>query len=604
MKIEKIKVLGNQLDKMIAQIYKSTKSYKDILKKVDSRYLQSAKNLIHYQEFRKFDTSRLKKKLNYLGFSKLSRTEGNILASLITTRGLLRYLAGGKNKKVYDPYLSIKRSEKLRGKNANALLGASPAKRNARIMVTLPSEAAYNQDLVAKMIKSGMDNARINCAHDDKATWKMMIDNVSNQGKKLGKNVKIFMDLGGPKIRTGPLKRGPEVIKFKPTKDLLGKVDVPLEVLFIDQNRESKPHTPFIPIPLALINSVKTGDVLSIRDSRNKKREFIIKQKGNDEFVAELYATSFISSGLELKLKRTKINYIIGSMPKAIIGLKLNIGDTLVLNGKPIIGENKIVDKNGKLIRHAHVSCTLPEVVDYIKKGETILFDDGQIKGVVRALGKQKVYIKITNAKAGGSNLNEDKGINLPHTDLPISGLTKKDKEDLKFVVKYADVINFSFVNTVKDVQDLLNMLKKYKVAKDKIGLILKIETAKGFKNLPDIILTAMQIYPIGVMIARGDLAVECGWEKLGILQHEIMRVSESAHIPDIWATQVLENLAKKGIPNRSEITDVTIGERTDCIMLNKGPYISEVMSLIDKIYSRIKLYEGEKNTLASVIES
>ena len=106
------------------------------------------------------------------------------------------------------------------------------------------------------------------------------------------------------------------------------------------------------------------------------------------------------------------------------------------------------------------------------------------------------------------------------------------------------------------------------------IGIILKIETQAGFKNLPGILLAAMQSYPIGVMIARGDLAIEGGWQNLAGMQEEIMSLCAAAHIPIVWATQVLETLSKKGIPSRAEITDAAMAQQAECVMLNKGPHI------------------------------
>lgn len=80
-------------------------------------------------------------------------------------------------------------------------------------------------------------------------------------------------------------------------------------------------------------------------------------------------------------------------------------------------------------------------------------------------------------------------------------------------------------------------------------------------------------------MIARGDLAVECGYERMAEVQEEILWICEAAHLPVIWATQVLESLAKKSQPSRAEITDAAMGERPECVMLNKGPHIAAAVS-------------------------
>jgi pyruvate kinase len=88
------------------------------------------------------------------------------------------------------------------------------------------------------------------------------------------------------------------------------------------------------------------------------------------------------------------------------------------------------------------------------------------------------------------------------------------------------------------------------------------------------------------VMIARGDLGVECGYQRLAEVQEEILWISEAAHLPVICATQVLESLAKTGIPSRSEITSAAMGERAECVMLNKGPYIVTAVQILDDMYA------------------
>ncbi|KAA8533629.1 hypothetical protein F0562_030937 [Nyssa sinensis] len=117
------------------------------------------------------------------------------------------------------------------------------------------------------------------------------------------------------------------------------------------------------------------------------------------------------------------------------------------------------------------------------------------------------------------------------------------------------------------------------------LGIVLKIETKGGFEKLPLMLLEAMKSpNPLGVMIARGDLAVECGWERLADIQEEILSICSAAHIPVIWATQVLESLVKSGVPTRAEITDVANGRRASCVMLNKGKHILEAVSTLDTI--------------------
>ena len=99
----------------------------------------------------------------------------------------------------------------------------------------------------------------------------------------------------------------------------------------------------------------------------------------------------------------------------------------------------------------------------------------------------------------------------------------------------------------------------------------------------------------MGVMIARGDLAIECGYERMAEVQEEILWIAEAGHVPVIWATQVLETLAKTGRPSRAEITDAAMGERAECVMLNKGPYVVEAVRTLDDILRRMEAHHAKK---------
>ena len=127
------------------------------------------------------------------------------------------------------------------------------------------------------------------------------------------------------------------------------------------------------------------------------------------------------------------------------------------------------------------------------------------------------------------------------------------------------------------------------------LGLVIKIENRNAFRRLPRLLLTAMRHYPTAVMIARGDLAVEAGWERLAELQEEILWLCEAAHVPVVWATQVLERTAKRGQPSRAEISDAALAQRADCVMLNKGPHIIAAIRMLDDILRRMQGHQYKK---------
>jgi pyruvate kinase len=242
------------------------------------------------------------------------------------------------------------------------------------------------------------------------------------------------------------------------------------------------------------------------------------------------------------------------------------------------------------------VPCAIPEVLGRVEVGHEIVFDDGKIRGVTRAVRPGEVAVEITHAAPGGTKLRERKGMNFPDTQVGLFGLTDQDLENLPFVVEHADVVNVSFVNHPDDVEDLLDELDA--AGGQRLGLVLKIETLMGVRQLPGILLAAMEWPTVGVMIARGDLAAEVGWNRLARAQEEILWLCEAAHFPVVWATEVLNQLAKKGIPTRGEISDVVMAERAECIMLNKGPHIITAIRTLDTVLTSMEEYQIKKTAL------
>ncbi|CAJ1582264.1 pyruvate kinase [[Mycobacterium] wendilense] len=248
------------------------------------------------------------------------------------------------------------------------------------------------------------------------------------------------------------------------------------------------------------------------------------------------------------------------------------------------------------------IGCTLPEVIDAAEVGHRVLFDDGKIAGKVVEKDPDLLRITITHARAKGAKLRADKGINLPDTTLSASAPTDQDLVDLAVIAEFADLVEMSFVQQPGDVERLLEELGRLD-AHD-MGLVLKIETPSAFEHLPRLLITAMRRPKVGVMIARGDLAVESGYERLAELQEEIMWLCEAAHVPVIWATQVLEQLAKQGNPSRAEISDAAMSERAEAVMLNKGPYIRDAVVTLDDILRRMNEHQNKKVQLMRPLRS
>lgn len=271
---------------------------------------------------------------------------------------------------------------------------------------------------------------------------------------------------------------------------------------------------------------------------------------------------------------------------------KLHLEDTFYL----ATDEDGLEDKG--------IIFEFPEVLAALKVGQRVFFDDGQLGAIVEEKTAAAVKLRVTQVSPKGKRLKENKGINFPDVDVPVSPLTPKDLEDLDFLLEHADIVSYSFVQHPEDVVLLQNELSSRLKGKALPPLVLKIETRLAVANLPSLIVQAAAKQPLAVMIARGDLAVELGYERLAEMQEEILWLCEAAHVPVIWATQVLESLAKKGIPSRAEVTDAAMAERAECVMLNKGPYIVEALTLLDNVLKRMQEHQTKKTAQLRALKS
>jgi pyruvate kinase len=560
---------------------------------------RSALNLLHYLALRQRDMSNLQADLNDFGLSSLGRAEAHVLANVHAVQHALRRLRGDRDGRPPKPPITFKQGRKLVRKHTTALLGKKRKGSSIRIMVTLPDEAADDYDLVHGMLAAGMNCARINLASGGPPEWGRMVENIERARRATGRACRIFMDLCGPKVRTGSMVPGPSVMRIDPDRDVRGRVTSPEPVVVIPASHADGSAKRTVPISDPLFDALEPGDRITFTDTRGKAGVLEIESASGGRARARCLDTVYLEPDLALTLETAtgdvKGKGTVGPLPALEEVIVLRVGDRLVIHKDARPGE-PASPGNGSQPEPAHTSCSLPDILDDVDVGEPLLLDDGKIHTVIREKTGDGVVVEVTYAKPEGTRLKANKGINLPRSALRISGLTTKDREDLRFVAGHADGVNVSFVNHPDDVEDLLDELEA--VGGEHLGLILKIETRQGFLNLPGILLAAMEWPVVGVMIARGDLAVEAGWTHLAQVQEEILWVCEAAHVPVVWATQVLERLAKKGLPTRSEISDVVMAERAECVMLNKGPFITQTIRTLDGILKSMQAYQQKKATL------
>jgi pyruvate kinase len=546
----------------------------------------SARNLVHYLALRRQDLRDLQDRLAAVGLSSLGRAEPAVADTLDAVRRLVAHITGEPLPAPDAGQLSLAEGRRRLAAHAAQLLGPTPRERHTRIMVTLPSEAAEDAALVRDLVDGGMNLARINCAHDDAAAWAQMIAHVRAAARDRGLPCRILMDLAGPKLRTGPLPPGPRVVKLRPPKDACGVVLAPARAWLTDEDVPAAPPEPLPTIPVRGLAAaaLRAGDRLRLRDARGARRSLDVTDVGERGCVVAAERTTYVDAGALLGARHREL--VVGALPPVETALILLPGDRFALTRSSATATGEL----------PAIPCTLPAVLADVRAGERLLFDDGAIAGRIAAVFDDYVEVEVLEARARGSKLRADRGINLPDSQLRLPALEPDDLASLGFIAAHADLVGYSFVRRPADVVELQERLAA--AGRPELGIVLKIETRDAFAELPRLLLAAMRRPHVGVMIARGDLAVECGWERLAEVQEELLWVCEAAHVPVIWATQVLEKLAKEGRPSRAEITDAAMSVRAECVMLNKGPHVGTAVRVLDDILRRMEAHQVKKRPM------
>lgn len=602
--------------------------------------LASTRNLLHYLAMRSEDLRDLHTPLAELGLSSLGRIESHVLANLNAVIDALARIVGPVppvREIALEPPppapITLSQARMLLEQRTTALLGPSRERRGSadpaaagagragrtadvRIMVTLPSEAAHDAALVRSLLHAGMTCARINTAHDTPEDWESMCRLVRTESEKLeaesggdGRSrCRILMDLAGPKLRTGPIEPGPEVVKIRPVRDDLGRVVTPGKVVLRSESSEAGSGAE-IPVPGDWLATLRPGDVIELRDTRGRRRMLRVLMPDSrfkdGRLIAVSDRTVYFTSGMPLRLLKAgsrSREAIVGRLEPIRQSIVVRPGDRMILALQQEVGRPALAaaqpgsSEKSSAVSPAVVTCTLPEAFRSIKVGDPVWFDDGKVGTAVSAVLGDRVELVVTHASPSGDRIAQDKGINLPETQVRLPGVTEQDLEVLPIVARHADMVGISFVHEAAEVADVHRRLCELGGAH--IGTVLKIETRRAFENLPSLLLAALRGPGAAVMIARGDLAVEVGYERLAEVQEEILWLCEAAHLPVIWATQVLETMAKTGRPSRAEVTDAAMGERAECVMLNKGAHITEAVRFLDNLVRRMQTHQSKKRPM------
>lgn len=476
-------------------------------------------------------------------------------------------------------------------------------------MVTMPSEAADSYDLVRDLLLAGMDIMRINSAHDEPSAWRRMTEHLRRATAEVGRPCRVLFDLQGPKLRTGAVEPGPAVVHWSPRRGLRGQLLRPVKVALVSPGSAGPPlpgQDITLPVDAPWLERVQPGDEVLLADCRGMDRRLRVVAVDPRGVQTESRSTVYVETGAKVRWRPGRPSQAsamegtdegrLGHLPPCEQPLVLRQGDSLILTGPGQSGRPATYSEDGSVLTPASIPCTLPQVFADVAEGQRILFDDGKIEGVIEEAAVDRLRVRITQARAGGAKLRADKGINLPDSSLHVPSLSEQDLAQLDLAVACADMVGLSFVQSPEDV---LNLERELDLRKGShLGIVLKVETRAAFEQLPNLLVTALRSPPVGVMVARGDLAVEMGFERLAEVQEQILWLCEAAHVPVIWATQVLESLAKKGMPSRAEVTDAAMSGRAECVMLNKGPHVLKAVRFLDNVMTRMQSHQTKKRAM------
>src|SRR5215831_8800453 len=282
----------SQLESLLIEVERATPSAVE-LQALAGSHRAGAVNLQHYLALRRHDLRRLQNALAELGLSSLGRAEGHVEATLRAVRRALKALGGqaSSDEPLRGPHFADGRQSLAR--NAEGLLGPAPAGRAVRIMVTADTNLAETPSAVRILVERGMGILRINCAHDGPEVWTRIAENVRAAEKETGSACRILMDLGGPKIRTGPLRPGPAVVTWKLRRDPRGRLLVPTTVWISPPGTRPPAPGPSLHFPREWFGRLEPGVQLRFRDARGLRRSLRVVERHGEAVRAEAVQKAF-----------------------------------------------------------------------------------------------------------------------------------------------------------------------------------------------------------------------------------------------------------------------------------------------------------------------
>ncbi len=568
---------------------------------------KSLRNLKAYLNLRAMDVTKLQNELTSIGLSSLGRSQSCLISSINQNIDILSSILNIEfvKTKIDLDALTFEDAQEIMIRKSD-VFGQHLNQFKTKVMVTLPSEAKESPKLIKDLIANGTSVFRINTAHDDADTWNIMAKFIKQESELQNKDIKIYVDLAGPKNRTTQIQkvfipfrigswRDPKLVEILPKSSTNAMTKKGIK----DNQGNLKSS---LVVSDDFFKVCKKSLRLKIDDFERDTKQIYSLIKQDDRIFINCDKKITIEENTNIEIKNENHKYIsaLYNFEKLPQVIKVNLGDKIIITHQDIIGCSDY--KYKETIYKCIIGCTNKDIFPYVKISDSIFIDDGKIGCKVIDINELGLECEIFLAKETGTALKEEKGINFPNTDLQISAITPTDEQNFEYIAQFADIIGLSFAQNKEDIKKLQDMLTLKN--KTNIAIAPKIETKTALRNLPTILEQLLLWENYALMIARGDLAIEIGFDNLPYVQEEIFGICEAAHIPVIYATQILEGKMKNNLPSRAEVTDAAFAQRADCVMLNKGPFVIDTVIAIKNILRKVHTQHQKNRQLLGVCET
>ena len=560
-----------------------------------------ARNLAAYLGLRSRALAPLQLELARVGLSSVGRSVGHVMDTLARLRAWVEGRPGEALEGPPDAGPDRAEAEARLHAHTRALFGPRPADRHVHIMVTAPADPG--PAWADAVLRAGATLLRINGAQGSPASWSAAAQTFRDRAARLGLEARVLVDLPGPKLRVFIPPAEPGVLHLHRRRDRSGKTTEPARIPL-----RFGPERDLAELPLPAEWQVEPGDEILL-EPQGQRSTVLRVVPLPDGFQGESEDSFFVAAGQPVAWRRAGLvlgRGRVGQLPLQPGECRFQEGDLFRLRAPPggarppaATSQDLGTDPTSAAVPAGTPTLDLlePGILESVRAGDRVLLDDGRVLAAVEDAGC--CLCRVRAVAKPGVRIRSGKGVTFPDTRWRETAEWPGDEAVLGFALKHADAVGLSFVCAGSDVDRWVEVLSENAAAGGRrLGLVVKLETRAAMAHLEEILFAALRHAPVGLMIARGDLALELSYERLAEVQEEILCLGEACHIPVIWATQVLENMARSGVPTRAEVTDAAMGMRAECIMLNRGPRMVGAVRLLARIIRRMEVLQFKRRQI------